>query len=145
MLTFDESAEDAARTHAADESAAGYTCHYVTKNTGPSSRYLASGGMGLTGEALALVGGADATSAFRVAEGAFIAEKLLVPAGGHALNVLDPSHLWAGVAAVTVLSAPAFYNVDYELVTPSAQSVFVGASGYPIAATCPTGVTVNQS
>lgn len=144
-LIFDQSAEEAARLHASDESAAGYTCHYDTKNVGPSSRYAASGGMGLTGEALALAVGVDAATAFQVVESAFIAERLQKPPGGHALNVLDPSHVWIGVAASTSEATTQLFNVDYEMITPSANSLVVGSSAYEVSMGCPAKTTNNES
>jgi uncharacterized protein YkwD len=143
-LTFDESAEEAARLHASDESANGYTCHYDAHNVGPSSRYLASGGIGLTGEGIALVSG-SAAAAFAATEAAFLAEKAASPPGGHYLNLVDPAHAWAGLAAVTDASAPAFANVDYELITPNGVDAVTGASGYPVSAPCPPGTVVNNS
>jgi uncharacterized protein YkwD len=143
-LIFDESAEEAARLHANDESSAGYTCHYDTKNVGPSSRYLAAGAIGLTGENLALVSGTGSV-AFGYTEAAFLAEKTATPPGGHYLNLVDSAHVWAGLAAVVDESAPAFANVDYELVTPSAADTVVSAYGYGISAPCPTGTVVNNS
>lgn len=143
-LIFDESAAETARAHASDESAAGYTCHYDAQNAGPASRYLASGGIGLTGEGLALAAGAPAT-AFANAEAAFVAEKMQNPPGAHFLNLIDGAHVWAGLAAVTDVSAPAFANVDYELVTPDANDAAVGAFGYPVTAACPNGTVVNNS
>jgi uncharacterized protein YkwD len=142
-LIFDESAEEAARLHANDESSANYTCHYDTKNVGPSSRYIAAGAIGLTGENLALVSGTGAV-AFGYAESAFLAEKMSTPPGGHYLDLVDTAHLWAGLATV-VASSSTFANVDYELVTPNADDVIVGASGYPVATFCPAGTVVNNS
>jgi uncharacterized protein YkwD len=143
-LIFDESAEEAARLHASDESSANYFCHYDTKNVGPSSRYVAIGAIGLTGENLALVSGTGAV-AFGYAEAAFLAEKTSNPPGGHYLNLVDGAHLWAGLAAVVDASAPAFANVDYELVTPNAADTVVGAYGYPVSTPCPAGTVVNNS
>jgi hypothetical protein len=143
-LTFDASAEEAAHAHANDESTAGYTCHYDTHNAGPASRYLAAGGIGLTGEGLALAAGAPAT-AFAATETGFVAEKAQNPPGPHFLNLIDNAHVWAGLAAVTAVSAPAFANVDYELVTPDADDATVGAFGYPLTAACPNGTVVNDS
>jgi uncharacterized protein YkwD len=143
-LIFDEAAEEAARLHASDESVAGYTCHYDARNVGPSSRYLAAGGIGLTGEALALVAGAPA-AAFANAESAFMAEQSATPPGSHFLNLIDGAHQWAGLAAIADASAPAFANVDYELVTPNGADAVVGSSGYPVSAPCPPGTTVNDS
>ena len=144
LLFFDEAVEEAARLHASDESSAGYTCHYDAHNVGPASRYLAAGGIGLTGEALALVAGAPA-AAFANAEAAFMAEQTASPPGSHFLNLVDAAHAWAGVAAVVDASAPAFANVDYDLVTPDAIDAVVGASGYPVSAPCPAGTVVNDS
>jgi uncharacterized protein YkwD len=143
-LIFDESAEEAARLHASDESSANYVCHYDTKNVGPSSRYVAIGGVGLTGENLALVSGAGAV-AFGFAESAFLAENTATPPGGHYLNLVDTAHAWAGLAAVVDASAPAFANVDYELVTPTAVDTVVGAYGYDASTPCPVGTVVNNS
>ena len=146
-LTFDESAEEVARLHASDEAANGYYCHYDTHNVGPSSRYLAAGGVGLTGEALASnAGPANASAAFALAEAGFMAEKTETPPGGHYTNLVDGAHLWAGLAVATVPSTSLpEYLIDYDLVTPSAQDSVVGSSGYPIANTCPAGITVNNS
>ena len=146
-LTFDESAEEVARLHASDEATAAYFCHYDTHNVGPSSRYLATGGIGLTGEAISSIVGPSSTSiAFTDAENAFIAEKTQSPVGGHYLNLVDTAHLWAGLAVATVPnSTPTAYDVDYDLITPSAQDTVVGSSGYPIANTCPAGTTDNNS
>ncbi len=143
-LIFDESAQEAARLHASDESSANYTCHYDTKNVGPSSRYLAAGAIGLTGESLALVSGTGAI-AFGYSEAGFLAEKTTTPPGGHYLNLVDGAHLWAGLAAIVDASAPAFANVDYELVTPNAIDAIAGASGYPVSTPCPPGTMVNSS
>lgn len=144
-LIFDESAEEVARLHASDESAVGYTCHYDTHNVGPASRYLAVGGIGLTGEGLALAGGATANSGFQVAEAAFLAEKTESPPGAHYLNVVDVAHLWAGLASVQMVSSPGFWNVDYDFITPDDQDLVVGAAGYTNAGVCPSGTVVNQS
>jgi uncharacterized protein YkwD len=143
-LIFDESAEEVARAHASDESAVGYTCHYDTHNVGPSSRYLAVGGVGLTGEGLALVSGSGSI-AFGNTEHAFMSEKSANPPGGHYLNLIDPGHLWAGFGANVDASAPAFANVDYDLVTPNAVDSVVGAYGYPTSGVCPGGIVVNMS
>lgn len=142
-LTFDESAEEVARLHASDESALGNTCHYDSHNIGPASRYLALGGIGLTGEGLALVSG-PAAQAFGYTEAAFLAEKNQAPPGGHFTNLVDGAHVWAGLAAATFVSSPSFMNVDYEIVTPNNQDQIVGASGYTNSG-CPTGVVVNNS
>jgi hypothetical protein len=61
------------------------------------------------------------------------------------VNLIDPSHEWAGVAAIVEPSAPGFFNVDYELVTPNGISATVGASGYPTTGECPAGTTNNGS
>jgi hypothetical protein len=143
-LTFDESAEEAARLHASDESTAGYTCHYDTHNVGPTSRYLAVGGMGLVGESLALVAG-PMGAAFGFADAAFMAEKSDVPVGGHFLNNIDPAHEWAGLAALPFAPSPDFVSVDYEFVTPSGQDLIVGASGYIVSSTCPPSTAGNDS
>ena len=154
-LTFDAVAELVARAHATDEvssSITGYYCHYDTHNVGPSSRYLAAGGLGLTGEALALPG-SGVTSlayAFQVAEASILAELNATPPGGHFLNLVDTGHRWAGLAAVAVPTSNTvftggFFAVDYELVTPNAVDTVVGAAGYPISSTCPTGTVVNES
>ncbi len=142
-LIFDESAEEAARLHASDESSANYFCHYDTKNVGPSSRYVVIGAVGLMAESLALVSGTG-TLAFGYAEAAFLAEKTQTPPGGHYLNVVDTAHQWAGLAAVNA-TTPGFANVDYELVTPNAADTVVGASGYPLSTPCPAGTVVNNS
>jgi uncharacterized protein YkwD len=142
-LIFDESAEEAARLHASDESSAYYFCHYDTKNVGPSSRYVAIGGVGLTGENLALVGGMSA-AAFGFAEAAFLAEKAANPPGGHYLNLVDGAHVWAGLAAV-IATAPPSANIDYELVTPNAADNIVNAYGYDASTPCPAGTVVNNS
>ena len=144
-LIADESAEEVARLHASDESANAYTCHYDTHNVGPSSRFLAAGGSGLTGEALALSYGPDATSAFANSLLAFDAEGTQTPPGAHYLNLVDPTHAWLGVAAIAAPSAPGFFNIDDEFVTPDAQSAVVGSSGYPAGSTCPAGTTNNDS
>jgi uncharacterized protein YkwD len=144
-LTFDESAEEVARLHSSDEGTAGYTCHYDTHNVGPSSRYLAVGGIGLTGENLDLAGGSTPTAGFQVTEAAFLGEKTLTPPGGHYTNLVDTAHLWAGLASVQSTVYPGFYNVDYELITPSAQDAVVGSSGYTNAGACPPGTTINNS
>jgi uncharacterized protein YkwD len=143
-LIFDESAEEVARLHASDESTVGYTCHYDTHNVGPSSRYLAIGGIGLTGEGLALVSGAAAI-AFNLTEGAFLSEKTSNAPGGHYLNLIDAAHIWAGLAAVVDMPAPAFANVDYDLVTPSAVDSIAGSYGYPTSGACPGEIVVNNS
>jgi uncharacterized protein YkwD len=142
-LIFDESAEEAARLHASDESSANYFCHYDTKNVGPSSRYVATGGVGQTDENLALLSGAGSV-AFGFAESAFLAEKTATPPGGHYLNLVDTVHAWAGLAVVVDASAPEFANVDYELVTPSADDT-LGAYGYGVSTLCPAGIVVNNS
>jgi uncharacterized protein YkwD len=154
-LTIDAVAELVARAHATDEatsSTTGYYCHYDTHNVGPSSRYLAAGGLGLTGEAIALPGSgvSSAAYAFQVAESSILAEKTETPPGGHFLNLIDTAHRWAGLAAVAVPSTNTvftggFYSVDYELVTPDAIDAVVGAAGYPVTSTCPAGTVVNGS
>ncbi len=144
-LTFDESAEEIARLHATDEATAGYSCHYDTHNLGPSSRYLAGGGVGLTGENLGLTYGPDPISALTSTESAFIAERANVPQGGHFLNLVDATHAWAGLAVSAYVSAPGFFEIDQELVTPNGQSNVVGSSGYPNGTSCPAGTTINNS
>jgi uncharacterized protein YkwD len=146
-LIFDEDEEEVARLHASDEATQNYWCHYDTKNVGPSSRYLAVGGIGLTGEAIYYTGSGvtSATAAFAAAESAFLAEKSETPPGGHYLNVVDPAHDWAGASAVALVSSGLGYNVDYDLGTSSDQDEYVGASGYPTDGGCPTGIVVNQS
>jgi uncharacterized protein YkwD len=147
-LIFDESAEEVARLHASDESNQGYYCHYDTKNVGPSSRYLASVGLGLTGEALALPGSgvSTAVAAFEDAEAEFLAEKSDTPPGAHYTNLVDSGHLWAGLAAVpTNEFSGGFYAVDYDLVTPNDEDTTVGVAGYSTASTCPPGTAFNNS
>jgi uncharacterized protein YkwD len=144
-LVADAAAEEIARLHASDESNAAYTCHYDTHNIGPASRYLAIGGLGLTGEGLGLTYGPDAASAFAANEAAMLAEQSQTPTGGHYVNLIDPSHQWAGIAAIAEPSAAGFFNVDYELVTPNGVSATVGASGYPTTGVCPPGTTNNGS
>ena len=144
-LIIDDSAEEIARLHAADESVAQYTCHYDTHNIGPASRYLATGGLGLTGEGLGLTYGPDAATAFQANETAFLAEAAATPPGGHYTNLVDISHAWAGLAIVADPFASGFFNIDYELITPNGQSRFVGASGYPVDGLCPAGTAVNNS
>jgi uncharacterized protein YkwD len=144
-LIFDESAEEVARLHAGDESGQGYTCHYDTKNVGPSSRYLGQSGMGLTGEAIDENVASGAASSFQIAEGGFVAEKADSPPGSHYTNLVDSAHQWAGLAAVASVVYGGNYNVDYELVTPSAVDSVVGVSGYTNAGACPAGTIVNDS
>jgi uncharacterized protein YkwD len=151
-LIFDESAEEVARLHATDEVDADYYCHYDTHNVGPSSRYLAIGGIGLTGEALGAPGSGmiSASQAFSVMEAAVLAEKAQLPPGGHYTNLVDSAHLWAGLAAaawpINDAKYPSgFYAVDYDLITPSAQDTIVGSSGYPVTTGCPVSITDNGS
>jgi uncharacterized protein YkwD len=144
-LIFDQSAEEVARLHASDESTAGYTCHYDTKNVGPSSRYLATGGIGLTGEGLDLSFGPIASTAFQNNENAFMTEKTQVPPGGHFLNVVDTSHIWSGIAATQSVASPGFFNIDYDFVTPNALSTVVASFGYPTTGDCPPGTINNNS
>jgi uncharacterized protein YkwD len=144
-LIFDESAEDVARLHAADATARGtYICHYDASNVGPSSRYLAAGGIGLGGEGVGIATAADATAAFGSVENAFLSEKTASPPGAHFTNLVDPSHLWAGLAATGPSTLPFDFNVDYELITPSAEGSTGGASGYASAG-CPPGIVDNNS
>jgi hypothetical protein len=154
-LIFDATTEAVARAHATDEasrSSGAYYCHYDTRNVGPSSRYLAAGGIGLTGENLAFPGSGvtTATAAFRDAESSFLSEKSAMPPGGHFVNLVDASHVWAGLAAVGVPLTDAvfsggFYAVDYELVSPDPRSSTIASAGYPVAVTCPPGTVVNGS
>jgi hypothetical protein len=145
-LAFDEAEEEIARLHASDESSATtYSCHYDTRNVGPSSRYLAGGGVGLTAENLSFDQAGSAIAAFAVAEAAFVGEKTESPPGGHYTNLVDVSHDWAGLAAAQSVEYPGFWNVDYELVTPSAQGAGEGVAGYPISGSCPSGTVVNES
>lgn len=144
-LIFDESAEEIARLHAADATARGaFICHYDANNVGPSSRYLAAGGLGLNGEGVGVANAADATSAFAAIESAFLGEKPAAPPGAHFTNLADASHLWAGLAAGGPGVLPFNFNVDYELVTPSAAGSTGGSSGYT-AAGCPPGIIDNNS
>ena len=145
-LIFDEDEQEVARLHASDESAQGYTCHYDTKNVGPSSRYLAVGGIGLTGEAIES-GGIDssAAAAFQQAESSFLAEKTETPPGGHYMTLIDPSHDWAGLAAVPIPASAGYWEVDYDFGTSTDQDSTGAASGYPIDVLCPTGIVVNNS
>lgn len=144
-LIFDQSAQEVARLHAVDATARGtYICHYDANDAGPSSRYLAAGGIGLTGESVGIASAPDAATAFALVESAFLNEKTATPPGAHFTNLADPSHRWAGIAA-SGPSALAFnFNVDYEFVTPSAQGSSAGASGYT-AAGCPAGIVDNNS
>jgi uncharacterized protein YkwD len=144
-LIFDEDEEEVARLHASDEAAQNYTCHYDTKNAGPSSRYLGVGGIGLTGEALVLAGASSAATGLQVAESGFLAEKTQTPPGPHYMTLVDPSHDWAGLAAVQSVAYPGFWEVDYDLGTSTDQGSTGAPSGYPTDATCPTGTVVNQS
>lgn len=143
-LIFDESAEEEARLHASDMATAGYVCHYDTHNVGPASRYLAVGGVGLTGESIDDDLAGDPGTAFSIAEAAFMAEKTQTPPGGHYTNNVDVAHLWAGLGAVASTVYGGNYLVDYELVTPNDQDSVVGASGYTNA-NCPSGITINNS
>jgi len=137
-LIFDESAEEAARLHGSDL----LICHYNAQNIGPSSRYLNVGGIGLTGENVG-GGGSTATGAFQSVESATLGEKTLSPPGEHYTNLVDTAHLWAGLAAISLPSVPNGFVVDYELVTPNAQDLIVGSSGYTNAG-C-TQFTINNS
>ena len=148
-LIFDESTEEVARLHASDATARGaYICHYDANNVGPSSRYLAVGGIGLAGEGVGITNAPDALTALDGVESAFIGEKTLTPPGAHYTNLVDAGHLWAGLAAsgpATLGSNANFnFNVDYDLITPSAQDTVVGSSGYT-AAGCPSGIVDNNS
>jgi uncharacterized protein YkwD len=144
-LTFDESAEEAARLHAGDMGNKNYECHYDLNDIGPASRYLAVGGIGQTGESIS--GGAQTASAsFQYAEQSFMSEKAQTPPGDHYVNNVDVSHLWAGLATgITYYStaAAAFFWVDYELITPSAISS-AATAGYTNAF-CSSGIDVNNS
>ena len=148
-LTFDESAEEVARLHASDEAGQNYYCHYDAKNAGPASRYLASLGLGVTGESLAMpgTGVTSASDAFAVAEQQFLSEKSNVPPGGHYVDLTDVTHRWAGLAAVPAPSDGTFYDVDYELVTPDGVSS-QAPTGYAVTTAlvgCPPGTVVNES
>jgi uncharacterized protein YkwD len=143
-LAFDTTAEEIARQHASIESANAYTCHYDAQNVGPTSRYLAAGGSGITGETLALSYGPDVASALQNAENGVLAERTTTPAGGHYLNLSDPSHVWAGIAAIAAPSAAGFFNIDEEFVTPNGSSAN-SASGYPTTGSCPPGIINNGS
>ena len=144
-LIFDEAAEEAARLHAADAVARGtFICHYDANGVGPSSRYLAAGGIGLTGEGVGIANATDATAAFAAVESAFLSEKSASPPGAHFTNLVDPSHRWAGLAAAGPSALTFNFNVDYELVTPSAAGSTGAASGYT-AAGCPAGIVDNNS
>jgi uncharacterized protein YkwD len=144
LLTFDEAAEEAARLHARDEAVNNYECHYDQHNVGPVSRFLNVGGVGLTGEALAALGGASsALAAFQVAESAFLAEKSENPQGPHYLNLVDSSHAWAGLAAALEATQEA-YEVDYELVSPPSSIDSVVGTGYSLEY-CAAGITANGS
>jgi uncharacterized protein YkwD len=145
-LIFDEDEQEVARLHASDEATQNYTCHYDTKDVGPSSRYLAVGGIGLTGEAIESGGvDASATAAFQQAESSFVAEKTETPPGGHYLTLVDASHDWAGLAAVPIAAEAGYWEVDYDLGTSTDQDSTGAASGYPIDVLCPPGIIVNSS
>ncbi|MGD0050993.1 MAG: hypothetical protein ABSD03_04125 [Vulcanimicrobiaceae bacterium] len=144
-LIFDEDEQEVARLHASDEATQNYTCHYDTKNVGPSSRYLGVGGIGLTGEALVLAGASSAAGGFQVAENGFLAEKTQTPPGPHYMTLVDLSHDWAGLAAVQSVAYPGFWQVDYDLGTSTDQGSTGAASGYPTDGACPTGIVVNNS
>jgi hypothetical protein len=131
--------------HASDEAASGYTCHYDTHEVGPASRYLAAGGLGLTGEGLSLAYGPTAAAAFAANEAAVLAEGGNVPPGAHFANLIDPSHAWAGVAAEPSVIAPGFFQVDVELVTPGGHSTVIAPAGYPVTSGCPAGTSANAS
>jgi uncharacterized protein YkwD len=144
-LIFDESAEEVARLHAADASARNtYICHYDANNVGPSSRYLAAGGIGLTGEGVGIATAVNAAGALALIEAGFLSEKTSTPPGGHFTNLVDPTHLWAGLAVSGPNALPFNYNVDYDLITPSAQGSTGGSSGYT-AAGCAAGTIDNGS
>ena len=144
-LIFDESAEEVARLHASDATTRGaYICHYDANDVGPSSRYLAVGGIGLTGEGVGIAIATDAPSAFQLIENGFLSEKTTKPPGGHFTNLMDPTHLWAGLAVSGPSKLPFNFNVDYDLITPSSQGSTGGASGYT-AAGCPSGIVDNNS
>jgi uncharacterized protein YkwD len=144
-LIFDESAEEVARLHASDEATRGYYCHYDTKNVGPASRYLAIAGLGLTGEAIDS-GGVDpsAAGAFVEAESAFVAEKTQTPPGAHYVNLVDPAHDWAGLAAYSIAASPGYWDVDYELISSTDEDQYVGVAGYTNEF-CPGNITANNS
>jgi hypothetical protein len=110
----------------------------------PSSRYLAAGGIGLSGEGVGIATASSATAAFESIESAFLSEKTASPAGAHFTNLADPSHVWAGLAAAGPDALPFNFNVDFELITPSAAGSTGGASGYT-AAGCPPGIVDNNS
>jgi uncharacterized protein YkwD len=143
-LIFDESAEEAARLHASDMAAKGYTCHYDSNDVGPASRYLQVGGIGLTGESVEDGIASTASVAFSVADAAFMGEKTQSPPGGHYENNVDPTHTWAGLGAVASAVYGGNYSVDYELVTGSAQDPTAGASGYTNSG-CYSGIAINNS
>jgi uncharacterized protein YkwD len=145
-LIFDESAQEAARLHAADQVRNAYSlCHYDRQSIGPVSRYLNVGGIGLVGEALGAELGAPVASAqaFSAIESAFLAQKTQDPPGRHYANLVDPPHLWAGLAAAESANGA---DVSYELITPpGARESVVGTGGYPVTNGCPTGVAINNS
>lgn len=142
-LIFDEEEEEVARLHASDEATNNYTCHYDLRNVGPSSRYLAVGGIGLTAENIES-GGIDgsASAAFAQAEGAFLSEKSST--GPHYLNLVDATHNWLGLAALPMSSLSGYWEVDYDFGTSDDLGAAAAASGYT-SALCPAGIVVNDS
>jgi len=142
-LTFDEAAEEAARLHARDEAVNSYACHYDQHDVGPVSRYLNVGGVALTGEALAGSTTTSTLAAFQQAESTFLAEKSLTPQGQHYLNLMDSSHVWAGLAADLSMSLNA-YDVDYELISPPNSIDSVVGTTYQIDG-CPASISANGS
>jgi len=143
-LTFDEAAEEAARLHARDQALNSYACHYDQHNVGPVSRYLNVGGIGLTGENLGgSAGTTTALAAFQQGEADVLSEKSENPQGGHYLNLVDASHVWAGLAADLSLTPNAYY-LDYEFVSPP-SSIDSGGSINYVLDDCPAGITVNGS
>ncbi len=148
-LIFDESAEEVARLHASDATMRGiYICHYDANNIGPSSRYLAIGGIGLTGESVGITNASDALTALIGVESAFLSEKLQTPPGAHFANLVDVRHLWVGLGesgpAALGPNANFNFNVDYNFITPSAQDAVGGSSGYTPSG-CANGIVNNGS
>jgi uncharacterized protein YkwD len=131
-VAFDESAEEIARLHAADEGISPvYYCHYDRANRGPNTRYAATGALGLTTENLAGV-------PYAAAEAQVEAE---APSGGHYLAMINPQAVWVGLS--DVVGSDTNHYVDQEFVQLATS--FTSGALYSTAGSCPAGTTANGS
>lgn len=148
---LDESAEEAARQHAAEMAVGNDAgCDYNAQNEGPLTRYDSLGGLGEDLSNIAGYGGppSTTTAVWHAIEAGFVAEGGNPPPGNYHYETLTlPYAIWFGLAIATSpfpAGGPGgiYYAADMENVNVTNPNTL----SYDVAAnSCPPGIVANGS